>query len=99
MILTVVGQILTFGFAILFAFGVSYLFDIMLYRLNKKFIFVMPAIFLIGGIILFILGLLSDDWGALGFLLYSSFSLIAFVGSLFAALLMWYRKRSHEARD
>ena len=99
MILNVAGQIFTFGIAILFAFGVSYLFDIFLYRLNKKFIFGMPLIFFIAAVVLWILGLLSDDWGALGFLLYASFSTIAFLGSILAALLMWYRKKPKDTSD
>ena len=93
MILNVFNQIFTFGIAVLIVFGISYLIDIFLVKVNKKAVFVLPAIFFTLGLVFWILGLVSDDWGALGYLLYGSFAGIAFVGSLIAGLLMWFKKK------
>lgn len=93
MILNVFNQIFTFGIAVLIVFGISYLIDIFLVKVNKKAVFVLPAIFFTLGLVFWILGLVSDDWGALGYLLYGSFAAIAFVGSLLAGLLMWFKKK------
>lgn len=93
MILISGAQLLTFGIAILIVFGITYLIDIFLAKVKKILVFALPSLFLIAGILFFVLGLLSDDWGALGFLLYGAFSAIAFVGSLIAGLVMWFRKK------
>ncbi|PKK97905.1 MAG: hypothetical protein CVV57_09985 [Tenericutes bacterium HGW-Tenericutes-2] len=93
MILNVFNQIFTFGIAVLIVFGISYLIDIFIVKINKKAVFVLPAIFFLLGLVFWILGLVSDDWGALGFLLYGSFAAIAFVGSLLAGLLMWFKEK------
>lgn len=93
MVLNVIPQLITFGIAILIVFGITYVIDIFLVKVKKILVFALPVLFLVAGIAFFILGLLSDDWGALGFLLYGVFSAIAFVGSLIAGLVMWYRKK------
>jgi len=79
MILNVFNQIFTFGIAVLIVFGISYLIDIFLVKVNKKAVFVLPAIFFTLGLVFWILGLVSDDWGALGYLLYGSFAGIALI--------------------
>jgi|GEM_PF-5248180 len=97
MILNVFNQIFTFGIAILVAFGISFVFDLALMKLNRKFVFALPILFFVLGAALWILGLLASDdgdWAAFGLLLYGSFSAIAFVGSLLAGLLLWYKKKS-----
>ncbi|MDY0294702.1 MAG: hypothetical protein RBQ71_02735 [Acholeplasmataceae bacterium] len=93
MVLNIVPQLITFGIAILIVFGITYVIDIFLVKVKKILVFALPALFFVVGVLFFVLGLLSDDWGALGFLLYGSFSAIAFVGSLIAGLVMWFRKK------
>lgn len=93
MISNVVVQMFTFGAAVLVLFGISYGIDIFLYKVKKILVFALPALFLVAGILFFILARLSDNWGALGFIIYAVFSTVAFVGSLLAGLLMWFRKK------
>lgn len=97
MILNVFTQAFTIGLAIILVFLVSFAIDIVIVRIHNKAVFVLPLFFFIAGVILWGLGLLASDdgnWAALGLLLYGSFSAIAFVGSLLAGLLLWYKKKS-----
>lgn len=89
MILNVINQALTIGAAVAFAFLISYFVTILLVKINRKLLFAMPIAFAVFSAIFWILGLLSDDWGALGFLLYGSFGLIALVGSLISSIIIY----------
>lgn len=96
MILNVFTQALTIGLAILLVFAVSYVIDIMIVRIHKKAVFLLPSFFFLAGTILWILGLLASDdgsWAAFGLLLYGSFAAILFVGSLIAGLVVWYTSK------
>jgi membrane associated rhomboid family serine protease len=93
-----IGQILTIGVSIVIATGLSYLISMFLVKINKKLIFALPILFAIVAALFWVLGLIDDSWGALGYLLFGSFAFIAAVGSLISSLLLW-RKMKHKADE
>lgn len=88
--LTVIGAIIIAGL-------VSYPISGLLSNIDKKLMFFIPAALAVLAIILWVLGLTTENFGAFGYLLYGSFATIAFVGALIASLIMWKRKRNQKA--
>lgn len=93
MVLNLMSQVTTIGIALLFAFGITYVISKLLMRVKKVLVFLLPVIFFSAAVIFWILGLLSNSWGALGLLLYASFSTIAFIGSMSSSLFIYYRSK------
>lgn len=88
--LTVVGAVIIAGL-------VSYPISGLLSNINKKLVFFIPAALAILAAILWVLGLTTQDLGAIGYILYGSFATIACVGSLIASLILWKRKQNQSA--
>ena len=86
------GQIFTMGAAVLIAFGASYLITFLLIKINKKLVFFLPILFFIGAGYFLGAGLLSSDWGALGYLIIAILSVIALLGSIASSLII-YKKQ------
>lgn len=85
-------QIITPLISFLIVFVISFGIDLLLLKVNKKLLLILPIFFFVAALILWILGFISDNWGRLGFMIYAAFSTIAFVGSLVAFLILWFRK-------
>ncbi|MCR3906736.1 MAG: hypothetical protein NUK62_06930 [Tenericutes bacterium] len=83
------SQLLSLVVALLFSTLVSYAITYFLIRIHKKLYFLLPVFFVIFSAILWGLGFLSDDWGALGYMLYGAFALIAAVGSFISSMILW----------
>jgi hypothetical protein len=88
-----IQQIFTIIVAVLISVLVTYLITFLLIKINKKLTFLLPGILFIGSAIFWILGLIDDTWGALGYLIYASFSLIAAVGALISSLIIWKKRK------
>jgi hypothetical protein len=84
-----VSQLLSIIAALMFSTLVSYVLTIVLIKINRKLLFLLPILFGILAAILWTLGLLSEDWGAFGYLLYGSFAIIAAVGSLISSIIIF----------
>ena len=85
-------QIITPLISFLIVFFISFGIDLLLLKVNKKLLLILPIFFFVAALILWILGFISDNRGRLGFMIYAAFSTIAFVGSLVAFLILWFRK-------
>lgn len=88
-----VGQLITFVTAIAIAFGVSYLFSLLLSKINRKLIFALPLLLVAIAVIFWVLGLVASGWDALGFLLMGSFALIGALGSLISSIVLWKKTK------
>ena len=85
-----IDQILTPLISFVIVFIIAFGIDLLLIKVNKKLLLILPIFFFIAAVILWILGFASDDWGRLGFMIYAAFSTIAFVASLVAFLILWF---------
>jgi hypothetical protein len=88
-------QVLPIVLLVIFSGLVSWPISLILRKFNPYFVFIVPGILGTLGVVLWILGLLSTDWGRLGFLLYGSIALGGFVGSLLVSLWIWFKKKKH----
>ena len=88
-----IGQLFTFVVAIAIAFGVSYLISFLLSKVNRKLIFALPILLVGIAVVFWVLGLVADGWGALGFLLMGVFALIGSLGSLLSSLVLWRKTK------
>ncbi|AUD65855.1 hypothetical protein BK011_09210 [Tenericutes bacterium MZ-XQ] len=86
------NQVLIMGASLLIAFGASYLITFLLIKISKKLVFALPVLFLIASIYFWTAGLLSTDWGALGYLIIAVVSVIVLLGSLGSSLLIYFKK-------
>lgn len=86
------NQILVMGGAILIGFGGSYLITFLLVKISSKLVFALPILFLVSSVYFWGAGLLSRDWGALGFLIIAVLSVIALLGSIGSSLLIYFNK-------
>jgi len=96
---SLLNQILVMGASLLISFGISYLITFFLIKISKKLVFALPILFLIAAIYFWGAGLLSTDWGALGYLVMAILSLIALLGSLGSSLLIYYKKIKNINKD
>ena len=85
-------QALTFGIPVAIVFGITYLINLWLVKKKKWYVFILPVIFFVIGIVFWALGLISDDWDALGFIIFGVISALLSVGSLLSALLVYFKK-------
>ncbi len=63
---------------------------------NKWMVFVIPGIFLVAGLILFLIGITvnsSDGWAALGYLIFAGFAAVGFVSTFLSSLLWFFIKK------
>lgn len=86
------SQVLIMGVSLLIAFGASFLITFLLIKISKKLVFALPILFLIASIYFWTAGLLSTDWGALGYLIIAIVSVIVLLGSLGSSLLIYFKK-------
>jgi len=93
MILDVFNQIATIGVGLVIAVLISYLITWILIKISKKLIFLLPILFGLFSAVFWILGLLSSDWSALGFLIYGSLGVIAFVGSCISSIFIFIKHK------
>ena len=92
MVSNVFTQALTLGIPVAIVFGITYLINLWLVKKKKWYVFILPVIFFVIGIMFWALGLVADDWGAIGFMIYGVLSAILAVGSLLSALLVYFKK-------
>ncbi|HPG42717.1 MAG TPA: hypothetical protein PLJ98_02805 [Acholeplasmataceae bacterium] len=92
MVLNVFTQALTLGIPVAIVFGITYLINLWLVKKKKWYVFILPVIFFVIGIMFWALGLVADDWGAIGFMIYGVLSALLAVGSLLSALLVYFKK-------
>ena len=93
MILTVFNQIMTIGLGIVVAILISYLITWVLVKISRKFVFVLPILFGVFSAVFWTLGLLSSDWSALGYLVYGSLGILAFIGSAISSTLIYLKHK------
>ncbi|AUD63819.1 hypothetical protein BK010_09540 [Tenericutes bacterium MO-XQ] len=93
------NQVLVMGGTLLIAFGASYLITFLLIKISKKLVFALPILFLIASAYFWGAGLLSTDWGALGYLIIAVLSVIALLGSLGSSLLIYFKKIKGTNKD
>ena len=91
--LNVFNQVATIGVGLVVAVLISYLITWILVKIKKKLVFLLPILFGLFSAVFWILGLLSDDWSALGFLIYGSLGLIAFVGSCISSVFIFIKHK------
>ena len=87
----ILGQIFTITVSVTISFAISYLISFFLVKFNQKLVFALPIVLFATAAVFWLLGLIDDSWGALGYLLYGSFALIAAVGSALSSFVL-YRK-------
>lgn len=85
----ILKQIGTVAIGIMFFGGFSFIVTILLIKLQTKLLFFLPALFGLIAIVFWILGLLSEDFGALGYLIYGSIAIIATVGASISSFLIY----------
>ena len=68
---------------------VNYVIGRLLAKIKPILVFLLPILLLLLSALLWILGLTSQDWSALGYLLYAGIVSAAFLGSLLSSLLLW----------
>ncbi len=90
---TALQTILPLSALIIVASLISYLLTWLLIKKSKKFLFIVPIILIIVTIIFAVLGLLSQDWGRLGYLIMSFVALGAFFGALISSLILKYKSQ------
>ena len=88
-----INDLLMYGLAVLFAGLVTFPFSAMLSKRNRWMVFIIPGVLAMVAIVFAILGLASDDWSKLGYLLIASFSALGFLGSLLSSLILLFRYR------
>jgi lipid-binding SYLF domain-containing protein len=77
------------------AFGLfSYFISRAIAKKDLKLVFLIPGIMLVVTIVFGALGLLANDWSALGYLIIASLAAGAFIGSLVASLILYFQNRS-----
>jgi hypothetical protein len=94
MFLNIVTQGVTILVSVVVSGLISYFISFLLSKANDKLIFVLPIVSFVGAIVFWMLGLTSNDWSALGYLLYAGFATIFFVGSIIASLLLWKKNKN-----
>jgi hypothetical protein len=92
MVSNVFTQALTFGIPVAIVFGITYLINLWLVKKKKWYVFILPVIFFVIGIVFWALGLIADDWDTLGFIIFGVISALLSVGSLLSALLVYFKK-------
>lgn len=85
------SQILTMSIAVLIAFGASFVITFLLIKISKKLVFGLPILSLVSAIYFWGAGLLSNDWGALGYLIIGVLSIIALIGSVASSLIIYFK--------
>ncbi|MBN2268665.1 MAG: hypothetical protein JXC35_04490 [Acholeplasmataceae bacterium] len=93
MINTALQTILPLSALIIVASLISYLITWLLIKKSKKFLFTVPIILIIVTITFAVLGLLSQDWGRLGYLIMSFVSLGAFFGALISSFILKHKSQ------
>ena len=79
---------------------ISYFISFKISKKNKKRLLILPIIFLGFTIILGVSGLITNDWGALGYLILAVLSLGAFISSLVSSLVIYFTKfKNQEKKD
>ena len=84
-----------FIFGIIITFFIGYILALVFRKISPKLTFLVPILCLIAFLSFIFLGFLSMDWGRLGYLIFAGFSLIAFIGSLVASLLLNKKHRQN----
>ncbi len=92
MVSNVFTQALTFGVPVAIVFGITYLINLWLVKKKKGYVFILPVIFFLIGVVFWALGLVADDWDALGFIIFGVISALLAVGSLLSGLLVYLKK-------
>lgn len=88
-----IGQIFTVAVAVIISVIVTYFITMLLLKIDKRLTFLLPGILFLGSAIFWILGLIDDGWGALGYLIYGSFALIAAVGASISSFVIWKKRK------
>ncbi len=79
---------------------ISYFISLKISKRNIKLLLTIPLIFLGFTIILGVSGLITNDWGAIGYLILAVLSLGAFLSSLVSSLIIYFTKfKNNEKKD
>lgn len=71
---------------------ISYFISYFLAKKRIILLLVIPGISLAIASLLLVLGFLSNDWGALGYLIYGAIAVASFIGSSIASLILYFTK-------
>ena len=99
LILNVFQTLLPFSALIIVASLISYFLTWLLIKKHKKLMFLVPCILFITAIGFAIAGMLSQDWGRLGYLIMAFIALGAFFGSLISSFILKSKNKSWSFND
>lgn len=86
----IVNQIINYGIAILMSFGVASLINLILVKIKRILVFVLPGILFGGGAAMLLMGWIATDWEKVFLILFGTLAMIAFAGAMLSSLLFWF---------
>lgn len=95
MILNVVTQVLQIGAGVVIGFLIGYLISYFLSKISDKLIFLTPSLFGIFSVVFMILAMTSDSWAGLGLMILAIFSMLAFIGSMVASIIIYKKHKKN----
>jgi hypothetical protein len=87
----IVTQILTVVVSILLGAGFSYIITLLIMKISKKLIFIIPILSFLSSAFFWVLAFITDGWGALGYFLYGALLGLFFIGALISSIILWRR--------
>ncbi len=93
------NDVLPLLIALIVSIFITYPISSKLAKSNVYYVLILPVLFLMSSGILWILGLIANDWSALGYLLLAVVASIVFFGSVITSLYIYLRFRKTKSNS